>query len=389
MQPVTEQTDNIKSAKYISWIIALSIISIGLSGQIAYWMPEFSNMDQLHYRNMALAAPELNFDTIQPFVYRILAPWLAGIIPINLELSFYFINLFALIGLALLMYKFLVEFKLEQRTAFALTSCFVFNRYFFQFLAWDYFQIVDSLSLIIIIYSFFLIKSKNWLALSFFLIIGVLIKETVLIIIPTAYAYLYWNKSSRNDYIQLTMASFSSIIVFILPRVLIHPAGGEDIITQLTTGIPRFFTFEAIIKKFIIAFTPFGLVPFFFNKTLKEFILRYKYVVVYFGLVVFVSAFGDFERLMAPFAPFYLLFLGEVIQKFLKEKDNKAGLKTFLLYMMAISFVASLHHIWGLFPLPGRNSTLVLTIAALGVMLAHFLDLKYPSLKFLKFWSKN
>jgi len=389
MQPNTEQTDNIKSAKYISWIILLSIFSIGLSGQIEYWMPEYSNMDQVHYRSMAIAAPELNFNVIQPFVYRILAPWVAGVIPINLELSFYFLNMFALIGLAILFYKFLVEFNLESRTAFALTACFVFSSYFFQFLAWDYFQIVDTLSLIIIIYSFILIKWKKWLTLSLILILGVLIKETVLIIIPTAFAYLYWKDSDKNDYSSLAIVSSNSIIVFILLRVLIQPTGGEDIITQFTSGISRFFTFEAFIKKFVIAFTPFGLIPFFFHKTLLEFIKKHKYVLVYSPLVLFVSAFGDFERLMAPLAPFYLLFIGEIIQKFLKEKENKDDLKTFLLYMMAISFMASFHHIWGLFPLPGKNITLVLTLAALGIMLAHFLDLKYTSIKILKFWSRN
>lgn len=389
MQPITETTHNIKSAKYISWIFILSIISIGLSGQITYWMPEYAHMDQLYYRNMAIAAPDLNFNIIQPFVYRVLAPWFAGILPINLEISFYFINMFALLGLALLMYKFLVEFNLQLRTAFALTACFVFNRYFFQFFAWDYFQIVDTLSLIIMIYSFFLIKYKNWLTLGFLLIVGVLIKETVLIIIPTAFAYLYWNDSDKKDYLRLAAASFWPLLVFILLRILIIPAGGEDIITQFTTGIPRFFSPEALLKKFIIAFTPFGLIPFFFYNTLKEFVQKNKYVVVYFVLVLFVSAFGDFERLMAPFAPFYLLFIGEIIQKFLKEEENKDELRKFLLYMMAFSFAASFHHIWGVIQLPGRNSTIILTVAALAVMLAHFLDLKYEALKFLKFWSKK
>jgi len=338
---------------------------------------------------MAISSPELNFEIVQPFVYRILAPWVAGVIPINLELSFYFLNMFALLGLALLMYKFMIKFGLESRVSFALTACFVFNRYFFQFLAWDYFQIVDTLSLIIIIYSFLLVKSKKWLTLSLILIVGVLIKETVLIIIPTAFAYLYWKDSEKSDYNNLAIVSSNSIIVFILLRVLIQPGGGEDIITQFTTGISRFFTFEAFTKKFIVAFTPFGLIPFFFHKTLFEFIKKHKYVLVYFGLVLFVSAFGDFERLMAPFAPFYLLFIGEIIQKFLNEKENKDELKTFLLYMMAISYLASFHHIWGLFPLPGKNITLVLTIAALTIMLAHFLDLKYESLRVLKFWSKE
>lgn len=389
MQPNTEQTDNIKSAKYISWIVILSIFSIGLSGQIEYWMPEYSNMDQVYYRNMANSAPDLNFAIIQPFVYRILAPWVAGVIPINLEISFYFLNMFSLIGLALLIYKFLVTFNLENRVAFALTACFVFNRYFFQFLAWNYFQIVDTLSLIIIVYSFLLINSKKWLRLSLILIIGVLIKETVLIIIPTAFAYLYWKDYEKKDYMKLTMVSLIPIIVFIFLRILMQPVGGENIVTQLTTGITRFFTFEAFIKKFIIAFTPFGLIPFFFHKTLLEYIKKHKYVLVYFSLVLFVSAFGDFERLMAPLAPFYLLFIGEIIQKFLNEKENKDDLKTFLLYMMAISFIASFYHIWGLLPLPGENITLVLTLAALGVMLAHFLDLKYESLRILKFWSKD
>ena len=62
-------------------ILIVGAIALFLFGSIEYNAFRFSNFDLKHYRAMADVAPFLNTDIPQPFVYRILGPWLAGLFP--------------------------------------------------------------------------------------------------------------------------------------------------------------------------------------------------------------------------------------------------------------------------------------------------------------------
>ena len=376
MESSPNDPNKVKYAKYFSWLIILTIVSIFLSGRIQFWMPEYSHMDFVKYKAMAEVSPQISEDIIQPYVYRVLAPWLAGLVPFETEISFYLLTILSLLLIVYLFFSFLILNGIEYRIAFALTSCFIFNRYFFQFLAWDYFHLTDSLSLAIILLFLINLKNRNWFYLLAVSITGILIKETVLILIPIAYLFLFRYKAGIKDYGALTIISILTLLIFIGIRLMINVSGGEDLWTQFYTGLEYFFTVDSLLKKLVIAFLPFGLIPFLFYKESIKFLTSDYHFLAYFVLVFVASFFGDSERLMMPSAPVYYLLTGYIIQRYLTERINKAYLRKFLLYLMIISFASSFYHLWGIIKLPTSAYSLFTSIVFMLVTGYLFIDIK-------------
>lgn len=363
--------NTVKYAKYLSWIFLITILSIFLSGRIEFWMPDYSHMDMVKYKTMSEASPGLSSETIQPFSYRILAPWIAGLLPFKTELSFYLLTVIALLYITYLFFNFLIQHDLEYRIAFGLTACFVFNRYFFQFFAWNYFHLTDLLSLITIMLFLLSLFNKRWITLLIVSVIGILTKETILLLIPIGYLYLIFSKATSKNFGLFTIVSFLMVAVFIILRLLIKTAGGEDLFTQFFTGLSYYFNFESVGKKFIAAFIPFGLVPFIFFKETRMFFKKYGHYMFLLIGVFIASFFGEAERLMLPFAPVYFVLIGFIIQQYLTESVNKRLLRKFLIYLMILSFLSSYYHLWGLFKLPSSIIS-TLTTFLLSIVTAYY-----------------
>lgn len=383
--------EQIKNRKYVTWLFFCVILSLVLSGQINYWMPEHSHMDFNKYIAMAEKSPSLNTEVIQPYVHRIFAPWFAGLLPLKLEISFYLLNVLSLFLMIFSFYHLLKLNGLGFRIAFVLTFVLVFNRYFFQFLAWDYFHLSDSLSFALLFISLILFIKHKWTMLMVISVLCVLTREVSLLIIPTGYAYLYQTKSNSKEYRSFTIAVLPAALIFILVRILIMPAGGDNLLTKfLEEGGAYFFTAESLIKKFIIPLAPFSLLPFIFYKELKEFSKRYFYLVVLFLAVIFTTLFGlDYERLMTPSAPVYFIFVGFIIQNYLNEKENKDVLRKFLVVLMIGSFMLSFYHLWGIIRYTSSFYSLMATFIITLLITIHFAALKFSTLRLLPFWSKK
>lgn len=321
-------------------------------------------MDMLKYITMGEEAPGLNLDVPQPFVYRIFAPWLAGILPMDLHTSFYILSSLSLILSALLLFLLLREYAIEARTAFILTFAFIFNRYFFQFTAWDFYQLTDSLSLMIILASILLSLKGKYFKVSLLLFIGVLTKEIVLVVIPFLFAELYYKKSNAKGYLQVGAAVLPSIILFILLRVLIEPQSGNDLMTKLLTeGGANIFTVNSLSKKLLVAFTPFFFLPVFFIKDFFAFIRKNISLSILFLSVFAASLFGgDYERLMTPAVAAYFVFIGTLLQKIFARMKNSKEVKI-LYYAVAVSsFLSSFYHLWGIIKLPTAFHSVISTI---------------------------
>jgi len=368
--------------KHIILLIIATAVSILLSGLIEYWLPEYSNMDFNYYREMAEAAPLLNTNVMQPFVYRILAPWLAGILPFNLDVNFYLLNSISLIVLAILFFEFLLKNKITPTVGLIVTIGFIFNKYFFQYLSWDYFHLTDTISLILILLSLKYLIKRKWFKLGLVFFIGALTKEILVLMIPTGYVYLWMKKRSKKRILKFTLSAIAFIVPFVIIRLLIQPNGGEDLFTQFSTGISRFFTPEAFIKKLIIAFTPFGLIPLLFWKDIVEFFRDRIYLLVYFALVFITTIFGDFERLMTPAAPVFYLFISYIINNYLKT--DTFG-KVFYYVFVSLVFLSSFYHLWGVVRLPGSDASIISTIVFSLLMAILFLRLKYQKSYLIKF----
>ena len=157
---------NNRESKNTYILIGLTILLIIFSGTIEYQNPSYSNMDFNKYIEMAKASPGINQDVIKPFVYRIGAPWMAGLLPFSIPTNFLILNSIALIALILSFYFFLIEFNVGKDLALLASVIFLVNKYFFIFLTWNHFQPSDTISLWMLFYSFILVPTSDYSFLS-------------------------------------------------------------------------------------------------------------------------------------------------------------------------------------------------------------------------------
>ena len=347
---------------HILILIFSTLLTLILSGSIDFTEPQYFNADLNKYITMAEASPGLAEDVIRPFLYRIGAPWAAGLLPFSISTNFYLLNGFALAALALTFYFFLIEFGVEKRLALIMTIVFQLNKYFFLFLAWNQFQLSDTLSLALLFYSFVLIKRRNFLLLFFTMVPSILVKEYVLFIIPAGLTYLYISNSKSKSIFLFSIISLLSIILFVIIRKVIMSEGGESLFVQYTTQVIYYSKPELLLKRFIIPFTPFGLLPIFFYKDLGMFFRSNKHFFKYALTVIILSFFGEPERLIEPLAPVYYLFIALLIQLYILKKADNVIKNRIVLTLVGISFLASFYHLWGIIMLPNELYSIISTI---------------------------
>lgn len=348
--------------KYILFLILASQIFIFLTGSIDYTNSEFSNSDFNKYIKMAEASPGINQDVIRPFVYRIIIPWIAGILPFSIFTNFEILNHIALIFLSLSIFIFFYDHNTSPKLAFVLTLAFQLNRYFFLLNTWNQFQVCDAVSLGIVFLSFSLIKRKNWFPMLIIFPVSVLIKEYVLIILPAGLFYLVISKSKKQDFIYYFIISLISISVFVLIRKVIFSEGGESLFVQYTTQVIYYSKPVLLLKRFVVPFTPFGLIPIFYYKELLKFFKEESHFFIYTLTVIGLSFFGEPERLMAPLSVVYLLFVGKIISQIIRDFVSKRSEINFYSLFLLIVFAASFYHIWGIVKLPSKEISMIFTV---------------------------
>jgi len=347
---------------HIFILIATTLLTLIFSGSIDYTESKYSNSDLNKYITMAEASPGLDTDVIRPFVYRIGAPWVAGLLPFSIPINFYLLNLFALIALILSFYFFLIEFGVEKKLALIISIIFQLNKYFYIFLAWNQFQLNDTLSLAVLFYSFVLIKRRNIIFLFFLMVPSILVKEYVLFIIPAGIVYLHLNESNNKNIFRFSLISLVSILLFMFIRKLIVSDGGESLFIQYTTQVIYYTTPKLLLKRFIIPFTPFGLLPIIFYKDLAQFFKFNKHFFIYSLTVIVLSFFGEPERLIEPLAPVYYLFVAVLIRKYILLNENEIFSNKILILLVVSSFLSSFYHLWGIILLPNELLSIISTI---------------------------
>ncbi|MEN8192278.1 MAG: hypothetical protein ABFS12_05645 [Bacteroidota bacterium] len=346
----------------LSIIFLFTIFSVYFSGSIDYQNPQYSKADLNKYIDMADVSPGLNQNVIKPFVYRIAAPWIAGLLPFSTSINFMLLNFLALIALALSIYFFLIEFGIDERLSLIVTIIFQMNKYAYQFLAWNHFQLSDSLSLAFLFYSFILVKRKKYFGLLVIMLIGMLVKEYMLMIIPAGFVFIYIKDSDRKYLIYFASISLLSFLLFAIVRMLISSEGGESLFIQYTTQIIYYSKPSLLVKRFIIPFTPFGLLPIIFYKELYVFFKTHKHFLIYVLTVIILSFFGEPERLMIPLSPVYYLFIAILIKKYIVPSSLNLFIDKSIILILILSFMSTFYHLWGLIILPNQTYSIVFAI---------------------------
>jgi hypothetical protein len=312
---------------------------------------------------MAKSAPGLNFQVDIPYVYRILGPFIAGIIPLDEPVSFYLLSIVFSITLILLFHCFLIKVGISSKSALFACVLFVFNKYFFGFNVWDYFQINDILSFVAIVLLFWSMNRSNWLLFGSTALIASLAKATWVIIIPTLVVFLLEKKRFRGEIFKAIAASVPALAVFIAMRTLIPARNGQTIIEALMYYWDKILDPQVLFKLLINSFIPLTFLPIvFIDKTIGFF--RGKLYALTFVLLVFGSCLlgTDNERLIAPtFIVFYWL-IGYILD------FGFEGNKIIIAIVMFFGFLSSLHHCYTNFSFMTRNLTLVFSLGSLAVV---------------------
>jgi hypothetical protein len=343
-----------------------------------YWKTQYSGMDQVYYRQMAESAPNINSQIPHFFAYRIFPPWLAGILPGSVESGFKFLNLFFLIAVSYSFYFLLKKIELKELTSLIMTLTFILNRYFFQIHAWNYFQLTDLISNTVIFLSIISIISKRYILLGFLFSIGIMSKETVLVIVPVVLFYLIQSKSKRKDWLYFSLSLLPGIFLFVFLRIFIPTIGEEKLTAQIINESYKYFRIFVWAKVLIVPFIPFSFVPVIFYREFRKFISDNIYLFVLFLVVVLTAMLGfDYERLLSPAAPFLYAFAGIIIEKYFL--DNSRILPVMIIGLMVI--FNSFYHIAGIIRLPNSKYSLAISVFSLLISTGIFLGVRLKSEK--------
>lgn len=331
-------------------------------GAISYQNQEYSEWDLHDYRAMAQASPSLTESVRQPFVYRILGPYIAGLLPFSTDNSFLIMSISSGLVLSLLFYLYLGFSGFEPQISALATILFILNKYLFGFTAWNYFQLTDILSLIEIVLMMWAMTSEKWLLFGIVLFFGALTKETALIMIPVALIYLVDTNSFDKKWRIVLAATLPASLMAIVLRIVLHSQGGNSLSEAFLVYSDKLILPETWFRLLINSFIPFSLLPLIFIDSAKDYFRTRKYAFVYLTLVLISTLFGyNNERLMAPaFIVFYPL-IATII------RDHSVRSRWILLTIIGMAILSCFHHTYSRFPLP-RDVTIASSLLGMAIV---------------------
>ena len=344
--------------KYLILVGAVTGLMTYIYGNISYQNPEYSQWDLNDYRAMAQAAPGLTNHVREPFIFRILGPYLVGLLPLSIDSSFLILSISSGLGLSILLYSYLSANIVQPPIAALGSILFVLNKYLYGFPSWNYFQVCDNLSQIEVVLLMWTMTRRNWLPFGIILFLGSLTKEIPLVMIPVAVVYLVEMNIRDNSWRLVLSAVLPACLTAIVLRIVLHSDTGNNLTQAMIAYAGKLIVPETWFRLLINSFLPFSLLPIIFADSTRNYFRTRRYAIVYFILVMISTFFGyNNERLMAPtFIIFYSL-LAIIIEDYVAQSK---------LMVMAVIFAAvasSFHHTYARFPLP-RGVTIAISLFA-------------------------
>lgn len=345
-------------------MVCASALMVLFFGTIDYTTGAQKTWDLRYYKLMADASPGVNWTILEPTVYRILGPWLAGLISHG-DLGFRILGSLGSMFLGLSLFLFLTRLSIQPFFSCIGTVCFLCNKWFFGFQTWNCFQINDLLSLICIIYLFWTLFDKKWLLFAVLFLLGNMARETVLVAVPALFTFMIIKRYPKIEILKCLAALIPGLTFFLLVRIFtvpVHGRGFDYYWDAYSYYFLQIFLPVQLYHYFINSVLPLFFIPFIFFGTTRTILKENLYMVVYFITVFFCAFFGgDTERLVAPWFLFYYYIIARIFQ------DNFSGHTRYLYLLLLICLVASFHHTIGVFRLPSFQAMVVLSVTTLVV----------------------
>ena len=185
------------------FIIILVLAAVAFSyGEIDPVAAQNTFPDLVHYRDMASYSPGLPHNVEQPFIYWILGPYIAGLLPFSTPMDFKVLELASAAVLLILFYLYLCRLNIESSTSLLVAIFLLCNKFFMGVMLYNYFQVNDTLGLIFILLMFWSLQERKWTIFGTALFLGAMTRESSLIMIPTSLFYLLEKRILRESFLR-------------------------------------------------------------------------------------------------------------------------------------------------------------------------------------------
>lgn len=314
--------------------------------------------DMKWYLRIAEAAPTIDPNMRQPFAFRLLGPYLVGLLPFTETVGFRIVTIVSAFGLVLSFYYLLRYTGLSSFASLTSAVLVTLNRYTFGNTVWRNFMVSDFLVLIFIIVMFLAMWKSRWTVFGITLVLGAMTRETAMLMVPVALFYVWEEKNLATHWRKVLLACLPGLLTILLIRLLVPIAEGRSLTEALAAFSGKLLEPSSLFRLLINTFLPFTLIPFVFFRTTIDFFKSYKHLFLFVALVFGTTLFGsNQERLMVPaFIVFFMLF-GTIL-----ERVQRKGLTFFVL--LTAGFLSSLHYSFGIWQVPDANWTRALTLGA-------------------------
>lgn len=314
--------------------------------------------DMQWYLRVAEAAPNIDPDMRQPFAYRLLGPYLVGLLPVPEPMGFRMMTIASAFGLVLLYYYLLRYVGLSSFASLTSVILVILNRYTFGNTVWSNFMVSDFLVLIFIMMMFLAMWKSRWTAFGITLVLGAMTRETAMLMVPVALFYIWEQKELSTKWRKVLLACIPGLLTILLIRLFVPIGEGRSLTEALATFSSKLLEPSSLFRLLVNTFLPFTLVPLLYFRTTIDFFRSRKYLLFFVVLVFGTTLFGsNQERLMVPaFIVFFMLF-GTILERVQEKKV------TFFVLLTA-GFLSSFHYSFGIWQVPDANWTRALTLGA-------------------------
>lgn len=334
------------------------VLAFYLYGQMDWQAEQYRIWDLHKYKPMAEAGWIAEAKVARPFCYRWLGPLLAGVMPFETITSFRVLNWFFCAAFVYLFYLFLRSRNYPVGTSFAVLLIVIFNKYFFGYFVWSYFQLPDVVTLVLVVLMCWALETSSYIWFGILLTLGAATKEPNMLMIPVAWLSIR-RSSVSADRLKLLCGCLAAAAVFAAIRYLTEPAGGTRLLRAFALHSGKLASPEKLAKMFINVWAPVSFIPIIFFGSTFSFFKKRIGLLLFLLLVYFSNLFGvSTERLLAPAGVVVYWLLADIFENNLYEKK--------LVWLIVAAAIASCgHHEIGRFPLPSQQVTILLACGAL------------------------
>jgi len=348
------------SRKEITLVIVTAFVCLLLllffTKRLTYSHPDF-NKPWDHHKYIIMAHQPFNF-FIAPFCWRILVPLLASLLPFEISYNFVLINFIALWASAVILYFLFRKMSFSKYLSFSGMLFFFSLGWIARYNIYNFWLVDSMLYLFLTILLWALFADRNIL-FSFLLMIGVMVKESILFVAPLYYTFRAIKLWDRKCFFRFCWIILPAILMFLVIRILIPQKNGDntylaalspcllngfDENPYVLSSIFRNFTvlMLANIKKDPLEFFvscsigTFGVLPLFLFlfaiKNHAKTLLCYLPFVFLTFLTIFFAV--NTERMLILIFPVFIIFVLYGVRDIIEKSGRSEKLFVFFPFMM-------------------------------------------------------